>query len=155
MWDQAVIHSKTFFYISQSRVWSTVTVPCWRAQWSGQGSCVKRGRSLSEDAPWLSGEDRTHTLLLMPKKRKRIHVLCFTACSAQAKLALVISCSSLDESNTIKLVWPLYLDDTDESFRIFLEDRLEGCSWQLQDGGRSCSSRRHCFVRCWIALIYT
>ncbi len=37
------------------------TVPGWRAQWSGQGSCARRGRWLSGDAPWLSAEDERET----------------------------------------------------------------------------------------------
>lgn len=37
------------------------TVPGWRAQWSGQGNCARQGRSLSEDAPWLSTEDKRET----------------------------------------------------------------------------------------------
>ena len=30
------------------------TLPYWKVQWSGQGSCARQGKSLSEDAPWLS-----------------------------------------------------------------------------------------------------
>lgn len=114
------------------------TVPCWRAQWSGPGSCVRRGRWLSGDAPWWSAEEETHCSVRATSGHGSSLCLCFSL--AQTVLALR------------KCPWTLYLDDTDQSFWIFLKHWLEGCSRQTQDGGGDCSSGRHRFIRRGIAL---
>lgn len=45
-----------------------------------------------------------------------------------------------------------HLDDTNESLRVFVKDRLESGRRKTQDGGGNCSSRRHGLVGSWISL---
>lgn len=73
-------------------------------------------------------------------------------CSAHVKLHL--QCQMFTCRTFHSLFHSTYLDDTNQSLRIFVKDWLKSRGWKTQDRGGNCSSRRHCFVRSWISLKY-
>lgn len=115
--------------------------------------------SLSEAAPlWSTGQEGKVTekmclfFLAVQGGFSLIIALCFAECYLLVESIHTVFAAQLINNMIHFFLWTLYLDDTNQSFWILLKHWLKSCSWKTQDSWGNCSSRRYCFIRCWVTL---